>query len=95
MHVHSLATPPPSPPRFSRALFLIHNREMSIIPLHGDEFKMKLVSSNNAVYLQKELSCYISLTFSKYVYSLIKLSKSTAVLIEFPLAAILLLRLQL
>lgn len=47
---------------------------MSIIPLHGDEFKMKLVSSNNAVYLQKELSCYISLTFSKYVYSLIKLS---------------------
>ena len=94
MHVHSLAAPPPSPPRFSRALFLFHNK-MSIIPLHGDEFKMKLVSSNNAVYLQKELSCYISLTFSKYVYSLIKLSKSTAVLIEFPLAAILLLRLQL
>ena len=67
---------------------------MSIIPLHGDEFKMKLVSSNNAVYLQKELSCYISLTFSKYVYSLIKLSKSTAVLIEL-VVAILLLRLQL
>ena len=67
---------------------------MSIIPLHGDEFKMKLVSSNNAVNLLKELSCYISLTFSKYVYSLIKLSKSTAVLIEL-VVAILLLRLQL